>query len=149
IKSIRLNAPRSYWYSESNSGSWFEKASEIPNDFTLRYSFTIRDTLYFTPVEIRIKKEQVKFYSGIPDTNLFKFHIDYEKAIEIAKSNGYGQIHNTAFKESEFMGLAFDDNNYYWIISKIPKDKWEGYQNSKGGIITANGKTLYINTQTG
>lgn len=149
IKTIRLNAPRSYWYSKNNSGSWFEEAYEIPNKFTLRYSITIRDTLYFTPIEIQINNKKVISYSGIPDTNSFKLHIEYNEAFEIAKSNGYGQIHKTAFKDSEFMHLTFKDNNYYWVISRITKDKWEGYQDSNGGIITADGKTLRINALTG
>jgi hypothetical protein len=149
VKSIKLNAPRSYWYSETNSGSWFEKASKIPDKFTLRYSIFVQDTLYFTPIEIRIENKQVKSISGIPNTESFKFQIDYQKALKIAQSKGYGQIHKTAFKDSEFMKLTFKDDTYYWTISRIAEDKWKGYPNSNSGTITANGKTLYINSLTG
>ncbi|MFT4661158.1 MAG: hypothetical protein ACI8XB_001429 [Patiriisocius sp.] len=148
-KSIRLNAPRSYWYTENNSGSWFEKASKIPNEFTLRYSIIIQDSLYFTPIEIRIENKQVQSLKGTPSTESFKFQIDYQKALEIAELKGYGQIHKTAFKDSEFMTLAFKDDIYYWTISRIAEDKWKGYPNSNSGTITANGRTLYINSLTG
>lgn len=149
VKSIRLNAPRSYWYTVNNSGSWFEKATEKPVEFTFRYSIVIRDTLYFTPIEIRIENKQVKSYNGIPNSESFQFQIGYHKALEIAKAKDYGQIHKTAFKDSEFMKLAFMDDNYFWTISRIIEDKWEGYPNSNSGTITANGKTLYINSLTG
>lgn len=149
VKAIKLNAPRSYWYTETNSGSWFEKASDNPVEITLRYSIVIRDTLYFTPIEIRIENKQVKSFKGIPNTESFQFQIDYQKVLEIAQSKGYGQIHKTAFKDSEFMKLAFKDDSYYWIISRIIEDKWEGYPDSNSGTITANGKTLYINSLTG
>jgi hypothetical protein len=149
VKSIKLNAPRSYWYSETNSGSWFEKASKIPSKFTLRYSILIQDTIYFTPIEIRIENKQVTSISGIPNSESFKFQIDYQKALKIAQSKGYGQIHKTVFKDSEFMKLTFKDDTYYWTISRIAEDKWEGYPNSNSRTITANGKTLYINSLTG
>lgn len=149
VKSIRLNAPRSYWYTANNSGSWFEKASQIPNEFTLRYSIIIRDSLYFTPIEIQIENKQIKSINGIPNTKSFKFQIDYQKALKIAQSKGYGLIHKTAFKDSEFINLTLKDDTYYWTISQIEKDNWKGYPNSNSGTITAIGKTLYINSLTG
>ncbi len=152
---FNLNASRSYWYSDNNSGTWFEKRSKKPKEFLLRYSYNVSDTLKYGVVELHFNSN-LEFIQnktkGLPKTKPFEFKIDYFKAKEIATSKRYGITnHKNAFKESEYLNLIFDKNNdcYKWIISDVPKTKWKGYENTNSGTITGIGKTLSINCSTG
>lgn len=148
-KSIRLNASRTYWYTDHSSGSWFEKSIGKPKRYILRYSIVVDDTLFFTPIEIQISRQKVTALNGVPTVHASQFKIDYQEALEIAKAKGYGQIHNTVFKDNEFMQLVFMDDTYYWCISSIKADKVQSYPQSNSLRITADGQRLYINAFTG
>jgi len=152
---FKLNASRSYWYSNNGSGTWFEKRSEKPKEFLLRYSYNVSDSLKFGVIELYFNSNlelipnKVK---GLPKTKPYEFKIDYLKAKDIAKSKLYGIAnHQNAFKESEYLKLIFDKNDdcYKWIISKVPETKWKGYKNTNSGTIIGIGKTLSINCSTG
>ena len=152
---FKLNASRSYWYSKDNSGTWFEKRSEKPEEFRLTYSYNVSDSLKFDVVnlyfnsDLELMKDEIK---GLPKTKPYEFKINYSKAREIATSRNYGITnHQNAFKDSEYLKLIFDknDNDYKWIISNVPKTKWKGYENTDSGIISGIGKTLSINCSTG
>lgn len=152
ISNIRFNASRSYWYTDLNSGTWYENSENEPKSYLLRYSIVIHDTLIFTPLEVNLKKQQkleIVSIEGFPSSSSFGFKIDYNRALEIAKAEGYGEIHNTAFHESEYLNLIVRDDEYYWVISKISDDLFRRVDKSNGGIISAIGKTLYINCLTG
>lgn len=149
LESIRLNASRTYWYAGSNSGSWFESALNIPEKFKLRYTVVILDTVFFTPIEITLQNHQIISYDGIPDTSAFKFQLGYGEALEIAKSMGYGQVHETAFSSNEFMHLTFDRGVYYWTISSVSEEEVNVFRDGYNATLLAEGQTLLINAYTG
>ncbi len=152
ISNIRFNASRSYWYTDLNSGNWYDNSEYEPNSFLLRYSIVIHDTLIFTPLEISLKKQkklEIVSMGGFPSSPYLGFKIDYIRALKIAKTKGYGEVRKTAFHESQFLNLVMRDNEYYWVISKISDDLFRSVDESNSGIISAIGKTLYINCLTG
>lgn len=152
---IKLNASRSYWYSENNSGTWFEKRNEKPTEFLLRYSFYVTEFNSFGIIELHFDSDLnliEKETKGLPKTQPYEFNISYDKAIEIAKSKNYGLVnHENTFKESEYLNLIFnqENNSYNWVISNVPETKWKAYKNTNSGTITGIGKTLYIDCSTG
>ncbi len=152
---IKLNASRSYWYSENSSGTWFEKRIEKPTEFLLRYSYQATETNTFGIIELHFDSDLnliTKKSKGLPTKKPYQFKISYDEAMKIAKSNNYGLInHQNAFKGSEYLELYFDsnDDSYKWIISNIPKTNWKAIENTNSGTITGIGKTLYIDSSTG
>ncbi|WP_020531040.1 hypothetical protein [Flexithrix dorotheae] len=152
---FKLNASRSYWYSDNNSGTWFGKRSEKPKEFLLRYSYNASDTLKFGVIELHFNSDLELIRDkakGLPNTKPYEFKIDYFKAKEIATSLMYGITnHQNAFKESEYLNLIFDESDdcYKWIISNVPDTKWKAYKDTNSGTITGIGKTLSINCSTG
>ncbi|MCA0133757.1 toxin-antitoxin system YwqK family antitoxin [Winogradskyella alexanderae] len=152
---IKLNASRSYWYSENNSGTWFEKRDEQPTEFLLRYSLFVSEFNSFGIIELHFDSDLnliEKETKGLPKIKPYQFNISYDKAMEIAKSKNYGSInHKNAFTESEYLDLEFDNDNdtYNWVISNVIKTKSLENENGKGGTINGIGTTLSIDCQTG
>lgn len=152
---FKLNASRSYWYSKNNSGRWFEKRSEKPKEFRLRYEYNVSDTLKFAVIvlhfnyNLELISDKIE---GLPKNKPYEFKIDYLKAKDIATSKMYGKVnHQNDFKENEYLNLTFDKYGdcYKWIISDVPETKTEGYENKKCWTIIGIGKTLSINSSTG
>ena len=152
---IKLNASRSYWYSENNSGTWFEKRNEKPTEFLLRYSLYVSEFNSFGIIELHFDSDLnliEQESKGLPSTKGYEFNISYDKAMDIAKSKNYGLIqHKNVFEDNEYLNLIFDkeSDSYKWIISDVPETKWKGYKNTNSGTITGIGKTLFIDCSTG
>lgn len=149
---IRLNIDRSYWYNSSNSGNFLEQRKSIPEELLLRYSIVENDTIIFTPIEIRFKKEsdfEIKEEKGIPKS-YYDFKINYQKAKVIAEKNGFGiERHNNEFSQQEYLSLFYNpkEQSYYWSISNVFETLYSETDNGK--IRKGIGKSIIINCKNG
>lgn len=90
---IQWDPNRSYYYSQNDSGNWFEIPSEKPERFLLRYFVKLDSKNKYSTIEFELNRKG-RIISGEETLGLkqcnsgCKFSVDYSKAIEVAKQNG-------------------------------------------------------------
>ena len=153
---FRLHACRSYWYSASGSGRWFEPRTEAPTEFLLRYSYQHSDTLSFDVITLNFDANLnliADKSSGLPNEADFKFEIDYPEALAIARSKNYRlTLDRPVLNEHNNLQLTFlhEDQSYHWRISKLLKSTTESKKSRQDhATIKQQISTLYINAATG
>ena len=155
---IRFNASKSYWYSKNDSGSWFEERKEKPNEFLLRYYYYTSELNSFEMMKLYFDT-QGNFLAdaskGLPTRTPYIFNIDYQQAIEIAKSKNYelNTVVPITNKRYGFIRLYYNakEDTYKWVIPIIPKTNQEAIKPNKESetIASKEPNSLHIDCNKG